>query len=345
MTPVSKIIVTLAGICLAVVIGTSYVHSARAHRHYNRLCYYGRNDMHEDVIAEYHKLPRDMRNVPLVNIYYDDARQKVSDSIGFDWIPTMEFMDVVAFIVFAVGLFVMFHCFKPNARKMYSKDRPIVQPDLPTFGQLEFIRRFNNGIVPVGLTKDGAAAMIKAHIAKLSAMSKRQRIDISPVEFMSGSEIYREKMRVERERKRAREKLERQLEQERHQKEREALREKKAVDRLYEKRIAEEEKLIKARKDANEGIIRKARNAKAQTIQEFQNLVNNILADKTIDPQEVRQLKAWLMANKQSPDEFSQMLRLIDESLIDGIIDENETQAIYEGVIDCLITLRGRRSI
>ena len=162
---------------------------------------------------------------------------------------------------------------------------------------------------------------------------------------MSGSELYREKMRIERERKRAREKLERQLEQERRQIEREALREKKTVDRLYEKRIAEEEKLIKARKDANEGIIRKAKNAKAQTIQEFQNLVNNILADKTIDPQEVRQLKAWLMANKQSPDEFAQMLKLIDESLVDGIIDENETQALYEGVIDCLITLRERRSV
>lgn len=345
MTSVSKIIVALAGICFAVVIGTSCVHSARAHMHYNRLCYYGRNGIHENVVWEYHKIPKTMRSAPLVKTYYDDARQKVGDSIGFDWYPTMELLDVAAFVAFALGLFVMFHCVKPNVQKMYSKGRPIVHPDLPTVGQLEFIRRFNNGIVPVGLTKDGAVAMINAHMAKLSSMSKRQRIDISPVEFMSGSEIYREKMRTERERKRAREKLKRQLEQERRQKEREAVREKKAVDRLYEKRIAEEEKLIKARKDAHEGIVRKARNAKAQTIQEFQNLVNNILADKTIDPQEVRQLKAWLMANKQSPDEFSQMLRVIDESLVDGIIDENETQAIYEGVIDCLITLRERRSI
>ncbi len=345
MTTVSKIVVVLAGLCLAVIIGISDVHSARAYMHYNRLCYYGRNGMHEDVIAEYHKLPKYVRNFPLVNTFYDEARQKVGDSTGFDWLPTVEFLDVVALVVFAVGLGVMFICVKPNERKMYSKERPIVQPDIPTVGQLQFIRRFNNGIVPVGLTKAGATAMIKAHLAKLSAMSKHQRIDISPAEFMSGSELYREKMRIERERKRAREKLERQLEQERRQREREALREKKTVDRLYEKRIAEEEKLIKARKDVNEGIIRKAKNAKAQIIQEFQNFVNKILADKKIDPQEVRQLKAWLMANKQSPDEFAQMLKLIDESLVDGIIDENETQALYEGVIDCLITLRERRSV
>lgn len=80
-----------------------------------------------------------------------------------------------------------------------------------------------------------------------------------------------------------------------------------------------------------------------QVVQELQNLVNDILADKRIDPQEVRQLKAWLIAHKQTPEDFSQMLKIIDDSLIDGIIDGNETQAIYEGVIDCLITLRERR--
>jgi flagellar biosynthesis GTPase FlhF len=257
----------------------------------------------------------------------------------------MEFLDMVAFAVFALGLCVMFLCIKPKEQKLYSRERPIAQPDIPTEGQVAFIRRFNNGILPVGLTKAGAAEMIKTHLAKMSAISKRKRVDISPVEFMSESKSYRERMKIERERRRAREKLERQLEHERRQHEREALREKKAVDRLYEKRIAEEEKLIKARKDTNEGVAHKARNAKAQTIQELQNLVNDILADKKIEPQEVRQLKAWLMANKQSPDDFAQMLRLIDESLVDGIIDETETQAIYEGVIDCLITLRERRSV
>jgi hypothetical protein len=88
----------------------------------------------------------------------------------------------------------------------------------------------------------------------------------------------------------------------------------------------------------------KSRNAKLQAIQELQNLVNDILTDKRIEPQEVRQLKAWLIANRQSPSDFAPMFKLIDESLVDGIIDADETQAIYEGVIDCLITLRERKN-
>ena len=40
---------------------------------------------------------------------------------------------------------------------------------------------------------------------------------------------------------------------------------------------------------------------------------------------------------------MTNMIKLIDESLVDGIIDADETQAIYEGVIDCLITLRERK--
>ena len=344
MTPIYKIVIALAGICLAIVLGTSCVHSTRARLHYSRLCYYWRNDMHKDVVSEYHKLPKDMRNAPPIKTYYDEARQKVGDSSGGDSLPTTESLDVAAFVVFALGLFAMFLSVKPRKQRMYSRESSAAQPDSPTAGQIEFIRRFNNGIIPVGLTKSEAAVMIKSHLANLSAMSKRQKLDVSPVELMSGSKSYREKMKIERERKRAREKLERQMEQERRKRERDAERERKAVNRLYGKRIAEEEKLIKARNDADKGVVHKARNAKARTIQELQDLVNDILADKKIEPQEVRQLKAWLIANKESPDDFAQMIKLIDESLVDGIIDGTETQAIYEGVIDCLITLRERRS-
>ena len=83
---------------------------------------------------------------------------------------------------------------------------------------------------------------------------------------------------------------------------------------------------------------------KARTILELQNLVNDILADKVIEPQEVRQLKAWLLENQRAADEFAPMLKVIDDSLQDGIIDAEETQALYEGVIDCLVTLRSRTS-
>ncbi len=92
-----------------------------------------------------------------------------------------------------------------------------------------------------------------------------------------------------------------------------------------------------------EGVVHRVRSAKALAIQELQNLVNDILEDKKIEAQEVRQLKAWLLASKQAPEDFAQMLKIIDDSLVDGIIDAEETQSIYEGVIDCLITLRERR--
>ena len=342
MTPVVKIVLALGGLCLAIVFGLSYVHNARADKHYYRLMYAARNEMPEQVISEYHHLPTSRRAMPLVKHYYDNAREKVDDPIWFDLFPTTEFADVVSLAVFAIGMCGFWLWMFPKQQRLYSREKTSTPPDVPSDRQIAFIRRFNGGIVPVGLTKSAAAAMIEGHLAKLSAMSKRQRIDLSPVEFMTGSSSYREKMRLEREQKRARERLERQKAQELRRQEREAKKTQKAIERLYDKRIAEEERLMKAREESKNGIVHKSRNAKMQVIQELQNLVNDILADKKIDPQEVRQLKAWLIANKRAPEDFSQILKIIDDSLVDGIIDANETQAIYEGVIDCLITLRER---
>ena len=73
--------------------------------------------------------------------------------------------------------------------------------------------------------------------------------------------------------------------------------------------------------------------------------MNDILADNKIEPQEVRRLKAWLLSNQQSQNDFAAMLKLIDDSLVDGVIDEEETQALYEGIMDCLVTLRERSGI
>ena len=343
MTPVIKAVLALGALCLALVLGTSFVPSRRAQAHYHHLVYSARNGMPEQVVAEYHKLPGKFRVQPLVKAYYVEAKEKVGDRIWFDVLPTFESFDAIALGVFATGMFVLWLWAVPRKQKLYTRDRPILQPDAPTEGQLAFVRRFNNGIVPVGLTRATAASMIKNHLARLSSMSKRQKLDISPLEFLSGSKKHREQMRIERERKRAQEKLARQQEQERRRQEREAQRAQKAADRLYDKRLAEEEKLRKAKEERMEGVVHRTRSAKALAIQELQNLVNDILEDKKIEAQEVRQLKAWLLANKQAPEDFAQMLKIIDDSLVDGIIDAEETQAIYEGVIDCLITLRERR--
>lgn len=343
MTPVVKTVLALGVLCFSLVLGTLFVPSRRAQVHYHHLVYAARNEMPEQVVEEYHKLPEKLRKEPLVKAYYMEAKEKVGDHTWFDVLPTFESSDAIALGAFAIGMFVLWLLVVPRKQKLYTRDKPIIQPGAPTEGQLAFIRRINNGIVPVGLTRATAALMIKDHLAKMSAMSKRQRVDISPLEFLSGSKKHREQMRIERERKRAQEKLAHQQEQERRRQAREAQRAQRAADRLYDKRLAEEEKLIKAREEKTEGVVHRARSAKALAIQELQDLVNDILEDKKIEAQEVRQLKAWLLANKQAPEDFAQMLKIIDDSLVDGIIDPDETQAIYEGVIDCLITLRERR--
>lgn len=345
MTPVAKTALALLALCMAMLFGVSRVHNARSNSHWHRLVYSGRNGRNEEVVQEYHRMMPKHRENSLVQAYYQEARSKVGDATGFDLLPTAEPSDFIALAVFAFGMFAFWLWLKPSkARRLYSKPIVSMSPDSPTEGQLSFIRRFNNGIVPVGLTKDAATRMIKEHLSMLGNFSKSQRVDVSLAEFMTGSKSYREKIRLERERKRAQEKLARQQEQERRRQERDMERARKAADKLYGKRIAEEGRLIKAREESDDRMLKKRLNAKAQTILEFQNLVNDILADKRIDAQEVRQLKAWLLANRNSPADFARMIKLIDESLLDGIIDEEETQAIYEGVIDCLITLRERRN-
>ena len=343
MTPIVKAVLALGALCFYLLLGTSFVPSRRAQAHYHQLMYAARNGMPERVVAEYHKLPEELRTQPLVTTYYTEAKAKVGDDIWFDVLPTFESADAIALGVFAIGMFVLWLWAVPRKQKSYTRDKLIVRIDSPTEGQLAFIRHINNGIVPVGLTRSAAAVMIKNHLLRLSSMSKQRKVDISPLEFLSASKKQREQMRIERERKRAQEKLARQQEQERLRQEREAQRAQKAADRLYDKRLAEEERLRKAKEEKMEGVVHRTRSAKAQAIQELQNLVNDILEDKKIEAQEVRQLKAWLLANRQTPDDFAQMLKIIDDSLVDGMIDAEETQAIYEGVIDCLITLRERR--
>ena len=342
MTPVIKAVLALGVLCFALVLGTAYIPSHRAQMHYYRLLHAGRNEMSDQVIAEYHRLPEEFRTWPLVNTFYMEAKEKVGDHVRFDVLPTVESSDAIAFGVFAIGMFLLWLWAVPRKQKLYTRYMPIIPPDTPTDGQLAFIRRINNGIVPVGLTRATAATMITNHLEVLSSISKRQRIDMSPLEFLSGSKAHRGQMRIERERRRAHEKLERQQEQERRRQAREAQRAQKAADKLHDKRLAEEERLKRAKEEKIEGVVHRTHSVKALAIRELQNLVNDILEDKKIEAQEARQLKVWLLANKQYPEDFSQILRIIDDSLVDGIIDAKETQAIYEGVIDCLITLRER---
>ena len=38
------------------------------------------------------------------------------------------------------------------------------------------------------------------------------------------------------------------------------------------------------------------------------------------------------------------MFKLIDSAIMDGAIDEEEPQSLYEGMLDCITTLRKRQS-
>ncbi len=343
MTPIIRIVLALGALCLSVVVGASFAHTSRTSKHYYHFLYAAKNDKPGEVVQEYHRLPREYRTIPFVKASYDEASKRVRDSEWFDFFPTSEKGDFLALGLFAIGMAVFWLCFKPKKQKLYAQEKSAAQPEYPTAGQLAFIRRINNGVIPVGLTKPKAAMMIKSYLAKVGSPTVSQRIDISPAEFMSRSQSYREKMKTERERKRAQEKLARQQERERLKKERDEARAQRAAEKYYDKKLAEEEKLLKAREDLAAGVAHRSRNPKMRKIQEFQDFVNGILADNELNPQEVRQLKAWLVANKQKPDDFSAMIGLLDEALVDGVIDAEETQAIYEGVFDCLITLRERK--
>ena len=343
MTPTHKIVIALGALCLAVVIGSTGAHKSRTNQHYQRLLYGMRNGKPDMVVSEYHRLPSNYRSNQLVKSAYDDARTKVEDHSFFNFFPTMESADLMSLGVLVLGLFGLWKGMAPKTFNQPPSQKTLEAPDAPTEGQIAFIRRINNGVVPVGLTRSSAAEMVASYLSRMGTSSNPHKIYISPGEFMSSSRGYRDKMKHEHDRKRAQEKIARQQEQERRMREREAKKTQKAAERYFDRRMAEEEKLFKMRDEMRDGLMRKARNAKAQKIQEFQELVNGILADNRIVPQEVRQLKAWLLANRQEPDDFTQMLKVIDESLVDGIIDSDETQAIYEGAIDCLITLRDRR--
>lgn len=332
--------IALLVICLAAVVGINSAHSSRATRHYNHLVYAGAREDHVSVIREYHSLPKDMRESARVKGYYEKALESYADNGSPSWFPTVERTDLLVFFSVLLVAVVVLYLTRPRRQVAYTAIKPTAEP--PSEGQLQFVRRLNNGIVPPGLTKATAATLIRTRLNEMSLASRRQRIDISPFDFMSQSKSHRERMREERERKRAEERIARQKAQEERRKVRDAQRAQKAEERLYDKRLAEEAKLFKAREEAQEGVVRKARNEKTRTIHEFQDLVNGILADKVIEPQEVRQLKAWLMANRKASDDFAAMLKLIDESLQDGVIDADETQALYEGIIDCLLTLRER---
>lgn len=90
---------------------------------------------------------------------------------------------------------------------------------------------------------------------------------------------------------------------------------------------------------------RKSRTKKMQDLRDFQHLVNRIIADSVIEPSEIIEVKEWLESHKLRPDEFSTTIAAIDAALQDGVVNETETQQLYEKMLDCIIELKERPSV
>lgn len=90
---------------------------------------------------------------------------------------------------------------------------------------------------------------------------------------------------------------------------------------------------------------RKSRTKKMQDLRDFQHLVNRIIADSIIEPLEILEVKEWLESHKLRPNEFSTTIAAIDAALKDGVIDDKETQQLYEKMLDCINELKDRPAI
>ena len=91
---ITKTVLSLGILCLALVLGMSFVSTTRAQKHYHRLMYAAHNNLPEQVIAEYHHLPKKLRLI--VQSHYDEARKVIEDSARLsDLFPTMEAADAL----------------------------------------------------------------------------------------------------------------------------------------------------------------------------------------------------------------------------------------------------------
>lgn len=120
----------------------------------------------------------------------------------------------------------------------------------------------------------------------------------------------------------------------------------KEAQKVFDRRKKEETslKLLADEMSSPDYKARKSRSKRVQDLKEFQILVNKVIEDSVIEVEEVLEIKSWLAEHKVLDDDFAEMFKLIDSAIMDGAIDEEETQRLYEGMLDCIGTLRKRQS-
>ncbi len=87
---------------------------------------------------------------------------------------------------------------------------------------------------------------------------------------------------------------------------------------------------------------RRIRSRRIRDLREFQCMINRIIADNIIEPDECREIKIWLLDHKEQQSDFDEVISAIDEALADQHINEEETQRIYEHLLDCMNDLKSR---
>ena len=120
----------------------------------------------------------------------------------------------------------------------------------------------------------------------------------------------------------------------------------KEVQKVFDRRKKEEDslKLLAYEMSSPDYKARKSRSKCVQDLKEFQAMVNRVIEDKVIEVDEMLEIKTWLAEHKVLDEDFSEMFKLIDSAIMDGTIDEDETQRLYEGMLDCITVLRKRQS-
>ena len=120
----------------------------------------------------------------------------------------------------------------------------------------------------------------------------------------------------------------------------------KEAQKVFDRRKKEEDslRLLADEMSSPDYKARKSRSKRVQDMKEFQVLVNKVIEDSVIEVEEVLEIKSWLAEHKVLDADFAEMFKLIDSAIMDGTIDEEETQRLYEGMLDCISTLRKRQS-
>ena len=168
MTPVRKIELSLLCLCAAIVAGIYVAKYNCATKHYYHLTFASRNNYNEQVISEYHQLPRSLQEKPAVRDMYERAAQKVEDKVYFDRFPSLDKADISALALFALFFSGFLFVTRPKNRRECTIETVTSISDKPSEGQLQFIRRINNGIVPSGLTKETASLFNKNRLSRIS---------------------------------------------------------------------------------------------------------------------------------------------------------------------------------